>query len=74
MIGKPVREEESGERERRGCESGGDGVKVGKSRLLTKLEKQVPRGLQPARKDKNTVLITAHLKVRPFKTGLSRVF
>jgi hypothetical protein len=30
-------------------------------------EKQIPRGLKPARDDKIEGRVTAHLKVRPFK-------
>jgi hypothetical protein len=41
---------------------------------LKKPEKQIPRGLKPARDDKNKELVTAHLKVRPFKTCGHRVF
>jgi hypothetical protein len=36
----------------------------GSNRLRKKSEKQIPRGLKPARDDKKQ----AHLKVRPFKT------
>jgi hypothetical protein len=35
--------------------------------LLKKPEKQIPSGLKPARNDKNKGLVTAYLKVRPFK-------
>jgi hypothetical protein len=35
--------------------------------LLKESEKQIPRGLKPARNDKNEGLVAAYLKVRPFK-------
>jgi hypothetical protein len=34
--------------------------------LLKTLEKQIPRGLKPARDDKNEGFVTARLKPRPF--------
>src|SRR5271165_1231907 len=43
-------------------------------RLLKKSEKQIPRGLKPTRNDKNKGLVTAHLKVCPFKTRSNRLF
>src|SRR5271157_149885 len=43
-------------------------------RPLKKSEKQIPRGLKPTRNDKNKVLVTEHLKVRPFKTRSNRLF
>ena len=42
-------------------------------KLRKKSEQQIPRGLKPARDDKNEEL-TAHLKVRPFKTSAIEVF
>jgi len=39
-----------------------------------KVERQVPRELKFARNDKNKGLLTAHVKVRPFKASPSRLF
>ena len=44
--------------------SGPEGARL--QRLLKKSKQQIPRGLKPARSDKIKIL-TAHLKVRPFK-------
>ncbi len=39
------------------------------NRLLKNPKQQIPRRLKPARDDKNKELVTAYLKVRPFKTA-----
>ncbi len=44
------------------------------SELCTTSEKQIPRGLKPARDDKYKRLMTACLKVRPFKCVRNRAF
>ena len=36
-------------------------------------KQQIPRGLKPARDDKNEGFIKAHLKVRPFEASISLV-
>jgi hypothetical protein len=42
--------------------------------LLKNSQKQIPRGLKPARDDKYKRLLPAYLKVRPFKCRRGRVF
>jgi hypothetical protein len=43
-------------------------------RLLKNTEKQIPHRLKSVRDEKNKGLVTAHLKMRPFKSVNIRVF
>jgi hypothetical protein len=46
-----------------------NGLAARLNRLLKKSKQQIARGLRPARDVKNKRLITAQLKLHPFKTG-----
>ncbi|MGB8886757.1 MAG: hypothetical protein WCC87_08530, partial [Candidatus Korobacteraceae bacterium] len=50
------------------------GIRARLQRLPEKSEKQIPHRLKPVRDDKYKALVTAHLKVRPFKLHRTRLF
>ena len=50
------------------------GVHARLNRLPKKAQQQIPHRLKPVRDDKHKGLVTAQLKLRPFKTSRIRVF